>query len=117
MEPATPLSQLVLWVPPAIAAGWERLPPESQQWWTKELTYYWLELITAPGPEPVLLKCGLVRSQAQYDVYRRRQDALEAQQARDRDRLDADAAGGMAALVQLQEDIRALGLAHQEPPP
>lgn len=81
MESDTPLSQIVLWVPPAIAAGWEHLPIERQRWWTEQLTDHWLELITAPGPEPVLSKCGLVRSAAQYERYERRMAAIEAEQA------------------------------------
>lgn len=66
-------------MPPAIAAGWEHLPPDRQQWWTEQLTTHWLALITTPGPEPVLAKCGLLRSKVVTDAFWQRQAEIEAQ--------------------------------------
>ena len=99
MESDTPLSQLVLWVPPAIAAGWEHLSIERQRWWTEQLTAHWLELITTPGPEPVLSKCGLLRSHAQYETFQRRMAEIDAQYPR----VPSDRGLGQSTLLALPQ--------------
>jgi hypothetical protein len=51
MPPNTPLSQLVLWVPSALAAGWERLTPAQQTAVMQDLTP-WLTARLLPPPPP-----------------------------------------------------------------
>ena len=76
----TPLSQLVLWVQPAIAAGWEQLAPERQAALTQELTRLLTSRLWPPhlpeGDEEVpcprwstLEHPWTPEEKAQYDAY------------------------------------------------